>query len=526
MKPQSRLCRSGYYRNLAILLLLALTLFHLWYIGAGFLDLAPDEAHYWEWSRRLDLSYYSKGPMVAYLIAASTRLCGNTEFCVRLPAALMALGTVSVIFLLARRLFASERAGFLAVLACSAIPLYAAGSILMTIDAPLAFFWALALFGVQRATSNADGDSQETTKNWGWWFLFGCALGLGLQSKYSMALFLLCLSLYMVLTPRARSCLKEKRLYFALLLGVALFTPVIVWNARHDWVSLWHVMGQAGLLDRGAGFSTKSFLEFLGSQIGVVSPLLFFALVAALVRSGRLGLADQKDPHLFLFLFSSPFLAFFLLWSLYQKVQANWAAVGYLAVVVALAGWWDELLNRAGNGPKRFFLNGIFSTVLLPGALLVALGHFPGLLEQAGIDLPVQIDPTKRLKGWKELGMAVGKIREESPDREVFLVSDSYQIASEMAFYVPGQPRVYNINLGRRMNQYDIWGGLDNLRGKNLLFVTYHNGKTDPILQDACRKVEKVKDVKIFYRKYPAQFFSVFFCGQYRGTSPPGKPTH
>jgi 4-amino-4-deoxy-L-arabinose transferase-like glycosyltransferase len=516
MKPQSRLCRSGYYRNLAILLLLALTLFHLWYIGAGFLDLAPDEAHYWEWSRRLDWSYYSKGPMVAYLIAASTRLCGNTEFCVRLPAALMALGTVSVIFLLARRLFASERAGFLAVLACSVIPLYAAGSILMTIDAPLAFFWALALFGVQRATSNAKGDSQETARNWGWWFLFGCALGLGLQSKYSMALFLLCLSLYMVLTPRARSCLKEKRLYFALLLGVALFTPVIVWNAGHDWVSLWHVMGQAGLLDRGAGFSMKSFLEFLGSQIGVVSPLLFFALVAALVRSGRLGLADQKDPHLFLFLFSSPFLAFFLVWSLFQKVQANWAAPAYLMATVALAAWWDELLNRV-EGTRKWLLGTAIGMVLLPGTLMIVVGHFPGALRLVGIDLPPQVDLTKKLQGWRELGAAAGKMMEMSRDRKIFLASDSYQVASELAFYVPGQPKVYNISLGRRMNQYDIWGGLDSLQGEDLLLVTLGDGDVHPSLRNACRKVEKVQVVTTFYLGRPANSFSFFNCEQYKG---------
>jgi hypothetical protein len=50
------------YRVLTLLWLLALTVFHLWFIGSGRWPLASDEAHYWEWSRRLDWSYYSKAP--------------------------------------------------------------------------------------------------------------------------------------------------------------------------------------------------------------------------------------------------------------------------------------------------------------------------------------------------------------------------------------------------------------------------------------------------------------------------------
>ncbi|MBF8261431.1 MAG: conserved membrane protein of unknown function, partial [candidate division NC10 bacterium] len=77
--------RVGVYLCFWLFLGFAVT-FHLWFIASGRLDLAPDEAHYWTWSKRLDWSYYSKGPMVAYLIALSTRLGGDTDFYVRLPA--------------------------------------------------------------------------------------------------------------------------------------------------------------------------------------------------------------------------------------------------------------------------------------------------------------------------------------------------------------------------------------------------------------------------------------------------------
>src|SRR4051794_41855801 len=68
------------------------------------IDLSGDEAHYWDWSRRLDLNYYSKGPLVAYLIRASCGGFGDTMWAVRLPALVLAMGTGLVTYLLAPKL--------------------------------------------------------------------------------------------------------------------------------------------------------------------------------------------------------------------------------------------------------------------------------------------------------------------------------------------------------------------------------------------------------------------------------------
>ena len=116
------------YRDLALGWLLLLTFLHLWMIASGRWPLSADEAHYWEWSRRLDWSYYSKGPMVAYLIALSTRLGGHTEFWVRLPAVLLGTATAGIAYLLARRIFPGTRAAFLGIVILSVIPLYAIGA--------------------------------------------------------------------------------------------------------------------------------------------------------------------------------------------------------------------------------------------------------------------------------------------------------------------------------------------------------------------------------------------------------------
>src|SRR5205809_665616 len=76
------------------LILLAAVLRFLYLALDCRLDLSPDEAHYWDWSRHLDWSYYSKGPLVAWLIWLSRELFGPTSvaltgsemLAVRLPA--------------------------------------------------------------------------------------------------------------------------------------------------------------------------------------------------------------------------------------------------------------------------------------------------------------------------------------------------------------------------------------------------------------------------------------------------------
>jgi undecaprenyl-diphosphatase len=486
----------------AAVLLAGGTIFHLWYIVSGIIDLAPDEAHYWEWSRRLDWSYYSKGPMVAYLIAVSTRLGGNTEFFVRLPAILLAVGTALVVYLLTRRLFQSDRAAFLAIWILVLIPMYSAGSVLMTIDAPLVFFWALGILAFWNASESRNGIR--------WWMISGLALGLGLLSKYTMALFIPCALSYLWRRSNQTAPLDAKGPYVAGSIAALLFVPVIVWNAQHDWVSLRHVIGQAGLGGEAADPPAKTFFAFLGSQFGAVSPLLFLALVFSGIRSCRPGVAGKDDRFLFLGLFSIPVLAFFALWSIYSKVQANWAAPAYLTAAVALAGWCESVPDR-----RRAAL--ILSLLLFPAVVAVAVLHFPFVLDRLGVDLPPRLDITRRLHGWKELGSAVGALLQRPENRSVFLMSDAYQIAGEVAFYAPGQPRVYNVNLGRRMNQYDVWGGLDKLEHRDALFITW--GDVDAPRALACGAIGKLQVVRPVYRRHPAQVFSIFRCEDYRGVA-------
>jgi undecaprenyl-diphosphatase len=494
------------YRSLTLFWLLALTVFHLWFIGSGRWPLAPDEAHYWEWSRHPDWSYYSKGPMVAYLIAVSTRLGGHTEFWVRLPAVVLGIGLAGIAYVLGRRIFQSERAGFLSVVLLSLMPLYAAGSVLMTIDAPFVLCWGLAsLFLGRTAHHRIEGS----------WYGPGIALGLGLLSKYTMLMLLPCVLLWLLLSPRLRPWLYRREPLEGALLGFLIFSPVVVWNARHGWLSGRHVLIQAG-----AGGTQASLLgapEFLGSQLLVVSPFLFVFLLLGTIWAWREGIRQGRDDLLLLACLSAPVFLFFQVWGFVTKVQANWAAHAYFTAAVAAAGWSETWQTWGPHRRMTRRLNGLLLASIILPAVLLLVAFVPDILRPFGARVPAAADlVSKRLRGWPELGRATSEVMRAAP-RPPFLVSDRYQIASELAFYGEGHPRVYNANLGRRMNQYDVWGGWDALKARDGLFVTYGAGDPPEELRAAFQEVERVRVVPIVYRGQHLRDFSIFLGRNFQG---------
>lgn len=506
------------YPLVAGMLIAASAVFHFWYAAGGALNLAPDEAHYWEWSRRLDWSYYSKGPMVAYLIALSTRVGGHSELCVRLPAVVLGASTCALAYALTRRLFSSEHVALLAVVAYLACPLFAAGSLFMTTDVPLVFFWVLAIYALVRAVDATGAYA------WRWWLVCGAAVGLGLISKYTMAFFFVALAASLALSHRWRAQLRSPAFAVAMLLSVVIFAPVVLWNAAHGWISLHHVAGLAGLAPALAP-STRHPLallgEFVGGQLGVVSPLLFCGALVALGRSATLGVRRGDDAHLLLACFALPILGFFLVLAVLDKSQPNWPAPAYATAFIAAAVWWDERVRRATNPSQRRRRRAGLALALSLGFAISAVAHFSGWLPRVGIHLPPRLDPTDRLRGWDELGQRVGALLAAAPDH--FLMASSYHIASELAFYTPGHPRAYEVNLGRRQSQYDIWGGLDDRRGESALFVTFGEWPAEAFAV-ICALPRMLDVVRIVRDGQTIETFSIYDCGGFKGTPQFGVP--
>lgn len=486
------------YSTALTVFLVSVALFRIYYILNGPLDLSPDEAHYWEWSRRLDASYYSKGPMIAYLIHLGTSLFGDTVFGIRIMAVLFSTLSSVVLYFFAKGLY-DEKTGLFSAILIQLIPLFSVYGVIFTIDSPLIFFWTLSLLLFRECLFHHPHTSHSRTLVL--WSLLGLTVGLGMLSKYSMVFFPLCALMFLLSSHDGRKVLLTKGPYLSFTISLLVFSPVLFWNAAYDWVTFRHTAGQAHIAE-GLRFSPISFLEFTGSQFGVLTPILLALMSVALIR-----LRTTQGGKI-LFWFSVPIIVFFLVKSIQAKVQANWALPAYITAIVAYAAYALRVVCDGGKWGRALTGIAIASTITV-----TATAHYPAVL-----NIPIDLNPASRLMGWKELGSEVTSWYDRmSLDRPVFIFSDRYQVSSQLAFYVRGQPITYCVNIDRRMNQYDLWPSFDSLIHHHAIFVRIGDVSIPQQVATAFQKVEK----KVFttYTKKHAKIrdYSIFLCYNFKG---------
>jgi hypothetical protein len=509
------------------------------------IDLSGDEAHYWDWSRQLDLSYYSKGPLVAYLIRASCHLFGDTMWAVRLPALVLAVGTGLVTYLLALKLFKSDRIALGAVLLNGVVPLFVAGSLLMTIDPPFFFCWALATY--LAALAIFDG------RKWVWPAI-GVAVGLGFLAKYAMFLWMPILLAALWADRPSRRWLRTPWPWVMVAVALLFTIPVIVWNARHGWVSLWHVSHQTGT-DRGGRFNPLNVLELIGGQIGILGPgiaaVLIGGAVYALARRYA-GVPFRREMR-FLALIGLPFFALIVLTSFRTKIQMNWPAPAYFTLMILAAYFLaTRLQSPAAWRPWRWWFYG----AVVFGVLMLPVVHDTEMLypllsrdDKGTVDADGegsskrsqstarQFDFSARLKGWAEQGRRLSEpLRGLGPG--AFVLCHDYQTTGEMAFYLDNQPKTYcagsYFSEGRqkRYTQYDLWPdrALDplewakhpeqapDLLGRNALYVGWINDD----VRNAFERVEGPFQFDIVRRGVTVRTVRYVRCFGFKGMRRPG----
>jgi len=427
------------------------------FVVYGGLNLFSEEAQYWLWSRHLDWSYYSKPPLVAYVNWLSTHLFfGNTELGIRINAIAAGFVVVIYIYKLTHLLFRNEGMALTASLLIHAVPLFALTTLFFTTDSLLLLFWTIATFYFWKVLE---------TNAMRYWVLLGIICGLGFLSKYTMVFFLP-VSLLFILIKR-RDILYQKGYYFAVMIAALFCLPEVIWNFQNDFVSFKHLLGYTDIRQEDSGFNLLEMLqyssEYLGGQLLIVS--VFF--VPILINVIRKSLKKPAEPAL-LYLSIPVVFTFvsFLLLSFFEKVEVNWPIFAYISVPVLIAYHaWHTKIKK-----KLTFLSAASFTPIL---LLFALP----LVNASTINkvLPPSKSPFKRLYGWDALGQKVSELKLKVPNNQYFIFTPSYHIASELSFYTDGNPATYCINLGRRMNQFDIWQGPEQFEGRNYygMFVDF-----------------------------------------------------
>ena len=509
------------------------------FVASGQLDLVQDEAQYWTWSRNLHMSYYSKGPLIAWMIAGFTSIFGDTECGVRFGAVLGSSLAQIVLYLGLGVLMQRARLAVIALFVLNTTPLFMVGGVLMTTDNPLLLCWLAALFCLHAAAVRPE-------RAWPW-LVFALSMAVGLLAKYTMLIVaviavLHAFGLYRLgLLPKGH----VRRLACALVVGVVTgLLPIVAWNAQNDWVSFRHVgrlAGMAPAAGKAVAFVTLKYVpEYLGGQLGLVYPWwLAFMLCGgvAAVKRGWLfsrrffpakGEAlplspDARDIARADVLFSAgfwPIFLFFFIWSFHTRIYANWPAMCYVAGIVLAARAMDALLEayrgRAGQAPWTRTLLPLW--VGLSFVLCVAI-HAQ---EPVSRILPAAYNPAMRLKGWEDLGRRLGEIRDAMPNPEkVFFFSDAYDVTSELAFYVPGKPVTFCADFGRRLNQFDFWPDPEGREGWDAVFVRRAPfTSVPPLLRTMFATIGEPEAYASTHRGAPGRTFGIVVVRHFNGIWP------
>ncbi|MEO0383733.1 MAG: glycosyltransferase family 39 protein [Pseudomonadota bacterium] len=316
--PPAERTRAHYAKRLAAIVM-GVVIVRLAVLLLTPLDLFYDEAQYWYWSQELALGYFSKPPLIGWLIAASTAICGNSEGCVRSAAPLFHGITTMLVFGLASTLYAPRTAFFAALGYLFAIAV-SASSLLISTDVPLLVFWVAGLWAFVHYTR---APSVKLAIG------FGVAIAIGLNAKYAMIYFPLCALAYLTFTREVRPLLKRPDLWIGVGIGLLGFLPNLIWNIQHEFITFSHT-GE-NISGGGLTFDPLSFLEFFGSQFAVAGPILFAALLFALFKRWR---SDTPKADRLLLFFSLPILTLLGLQAFQSSANYNWAATAFPALII------------------------------------------------------------------------------------------------------------------------------------------------------------------------------------------------
>lgn len=438
-------------------------------IFMAYVNLIPEEAYYWNYAQHLDIGYLDHPPMVAWLIWLSTSLFGKSEFSVRLPAYLCWFIATWFMVRLTLNLF-DRSAAYRAALLVAALPIYFGFGFFMTPDAPLFAAWVASLYFLERALVAQDPHA--------WWWL-GLCLGLGMLSKYPIALLGLGLLIFLAIDRNSRSWLLRREPYIAAFTAVILFSPVLFWNLHNHWMSFaFQGTGRWSGKHHFALHVLFAWTLLLLTPTGLVAVVRLFLPDRMGATAWRRRSETENRQYLWAITFTVAPLSVFLVYSCLNTPKLNWTAPVWLASIPLLAA---DMVTRSVNGEgmwakltRRLWKPTIIALVLLLSGSFyyIALG-LPG----AG-----PMSPGRLFGEWHELADKVANIQTTvaAPGglKPVIVGMDKNFISSELSFYRPiDSSEPYDIGgahlFGHPSLMWAIWFPKSAAVGKDLLMIAF-----------------------------------------------------
>ena len=482
----------------ACLLLLSVALFRLVYAWIYPLNLSGDEAYYWDWGRHPAWGYYSKPPLIGWIMALLRILHVDSGTGIRMASTLIGTGTLGLTYVLTTRLF-SPKTGFWVLCVILATVANLALNICMTTDVPLLLCWTGALYCFWRLTENPSAK---------WSLLLIVCIGTGLLAKQMMFVFFPLALIALTLIPEKRPLLRRPILWISGLAPLLFLIPPVLWNAQHDWITFQHTAHHMESEPFSMLKAAQQTGELIASQFGLATPITFVLLMVVFVLLFRRW-STLRPVERYLLVFSAPPLAVFLLLSVKQEINPNWPLVYYFPGIILMTGVCCE----NGGTLFRWLKRGI----LLGGILVALLYCALAVLPLSGMDI-TRLAPFRKVSGWEELGETIARIQRELPDPEnTMLMTTGHRTSTAgLAFYHPDRPTVYRWDNepGHINNQYDLWPGPSASGKTSALLIAYHDDELPAELAARFQRVTLLESIEIPPNAHkPKRYFIYYATG-------------
>ncbi len=390
--------------NFTLIIILTAVLFHLLCINSY--NLLTEEAYYWNYSRHLDFGFLDHPPMVAILIKTTTSIFGTNEFGVRISSLLCWILTAFYSYKLCNLM--CKGSGLFALFLVAILPFFFLQAFIISPDQPLTACWSISLYCFYQAL---------VSKRANYWYAAGFWLGLGMLSKYTIFLVGLATFIYIVLLPSQRGWLRRKEPYLCLLIACFLFTPVIYWNATHEWASF---VFQG--MRRFKSFFHFSLHHFLGLLLLFLTP---FGVINLLELFKRKTAFLEEDQFSFIKIYTLIPLLFFAIYSFSHPLKFNWMGPGLLALIPFMA--IQIKMNKK-----------IYSYWLISGSILLIT--YAGLFGIMASGKPKALYFKLFIKyiDWQTLAEQINglaRLIEKEGSTPLIVPLDKYNLSSELSFY-------------------------------------------------------------------------------------------
>ena len=454
-----------------IAVLIYLTLLKLFYLGAP--ELIFEEAYYWNYAQHLDIGYLDHPLMVAWIIKVFTFVLGDNEFAVRIGAFLCWFITARYLYKLTFETIGKPSA-YWALALLAALPAYFSFGWFMTPDAPLTACWAAAIYYFHQVVVK---DNERA------WVGVGISLGLGMISKYTIALLGGAILLFLIIDKDSRKWFFRPQPYIALLIICVLFSPVIIWNMQHAWASL--LFQSEGRVASGHHFSLPRFISnvlIFITPIGVMS-------VIAIIKYKKI-LLNRLEPSI-----NAPYSLnrsyFVLAWlglfpiaiyaslSLFRASKLNWTGPCWLALIPFIALLASQKVDV--NSPKLL----TWSARAWPATVVILMLIYATGMHYLSLGLPfIKYPQNTHLVGFASFGKDINRLAshlEKQRNVPIMVVAmDRNKIASGLAFYrnkdnATNKPALETASghlFGVGALMYEFWFPTALQNGKTMLLVS------------------------------------------------------